>query len=689
MKNIIFIVIISLITSLVACITEPNTTTTIDATLPVLTVESPTNGQVTALVYAITGTVSDAGSGIAGVSVTVDSGAAVAAVVANGLWSATVEVSSTGPHTNSVSAVDNNGNWSVAVQVITMADNIPSVIITSPASGIITNVQSVRFTGTASITEPYEVILVQVSLNGSSWMDAEDTELWNSQISLNHGFNTIYARAIASNGKINISAPLHIIYRLTTSDIIFVSASTGNNTNDGFYPATPLSNLNTAVQRAISYKSSFIFVSGNYLLTTNTTSSNAGWYIKGATNLTICGGWNEEFTAQGSASILNGQTKCKHAVYLHKCSGLTLSNFILTGGASTNAYGGGLAMYSTANSAIACIVSNNSAKYGGGVYSSGNFNQFFGFVSNNTSIYDGAGLYLSGNQNVINGYLIANRIITDHYRGGGIYLNGLNNIISGIIFKNSSFYGGGIYIIGNYNSISGIILNNSTSGYGGGIYIESGKSNTVSGIVSGNTSGQGGGVYIFMSSSYNTLSGTVANNTAGNGGGIYLYGSYNTISGTVSGNTAGSGGGICLYTSHYNTISGTVSGNTANDGGGITIDGNYNTVTGTVSGNSATNNGGGIYISTIVSRYNIISGIVSNNTASQNGGGVYFVSCNSNTFVSPCVVRYNHCGSGFTGGGIYVTGGSGNTIQSGCVWSPNFKGSGTTVTNDLYGITAP
>lgn len=377
--------------------------------------------------------------------------------------------------------------------------------------------------------------------------------------------------------------------------------------------------------------------------------------------------FNKAYFFGGGIYITNGQRN-----YI---SNYIYGNFVQT------MFGGGVCLEDSVSNRVSGIISSNSMAYqgGGGVWIwRGGWNTVSGVVSNNyinTADYGGVGVGIfASDRNVISANVTGNHGGGSSIGGGGIIIiNSYNNTISGSVSSNSiscmMFGGGGIKIHESYyTTVSGDVFGNYTYGNGGGVYA-TGYNNLIEGNIYGNTASEFGGG-LFIRGVTNTVSGDIFDNKVLNecGGGITVMCADSLFSGNIYNNTAIKIGGGVHITEYNNSFTGNIYGNTSANGGGIGCEGG---------------------------RMNIFSGLISDNAVSSNGGGIYInFSSHSNTIASNAVIRYNHCdndndGNG-EGGGVYVASGAlSNVIQSGAVWSPNFERSGTSITNDLYGITAP
>ena len=132
---------------------------TLDTIAPTVTITSPASGLTTNSNPTIAGTVTDAGSSVKLLQTAVDGGAAQTVTVVNGSFQFTTQLalngSADGTHTVAFTATDNAGNVSAPVNFsFTLVTAAPTITITSPASGFITNANPTiagTVTGAASL----------------------------------------------------------------------------------------------------------------------------------------------------------------------------------------------------------------------------------------------------------------------------------------------------------------------------------------------------------------------------------------------------------------------------------------------------------------------------------------------------------------------------------------------------------
>jgi len=174
----------------------------LDNVSPNVNITSPSGGEISSSNYTFSGTATDT-YGIKSVYVKLDSGSfSQVNVGVGGSWSTNYNVGY-GIHTNYVYAVDNAGNFSSTNSVVVEYKASPNVAITSPVNNSQTNVSTISVTGTATISSPYIIQSVEISVNGSPFAPVSvSLPNWSTNgVSLIGGTNTIIAKAVADNGK--------------------------------------------------------------------------------------------------------------------------------------------------------------------------------------------------------------------------------------------------------------------------------------------------------------------------------------------------------------------------------------------------------------------------------------------------------------------------------------------------------
>lgn len=180
---------------------------------PVSTLTYPTAGAyITSSKPTFTWTVTDSGSGVDGdtISIKIDNGTAVTAgitktAITNGYRCSYTPGAalSEGSHTVTVNASDNDGNAAVAKSAAFTVDTVPPTLtISSPAEGLITNQTGVTVSGTTNDATSSPVT-VSVQVNGGTALTptvAADGR-FSCDVTLVSGANTVVIKATDSAGK--------------------------------------------------------------------------------------------------------------------------------------------------------------------------------------------------------------------------------------------------------------------------------------------------------------------------------------------------------------------------------------------------------------------------------------------------------------------------------------------------------
>ncbi len=179
------------------------TLTKADDIAPTLAITTPTEGlAVTGATFTVTGTASDANSGLASVSVSNNAGAAVVATMAEGgTWSAAVPLV-IGANAITVTAIDNLGLQTQLTVNTTKADDIPPALnITAPIEAQAVTGDSVTVTGTASDANS-GLAAVSVSNNEGAAVAATIVEggAWSATVAIAIGTNAITVTASDKQG---------------------------------------------------------------------------------------------------------------------------------------------------------------------------------------------------------------------------------------------------------------------------------------------------------------------------------------------------------------------------------------------------------------------------------------------------------------------------------------------------------
>ena len=171
---------------------------------PVISITAPSAGAyITNTTPSIEFTVTDADSGVASIAVTLD-GTAISSITktaVTGGYKCTCKPASAlkdGSHTISVTATDNDGNTSAAKTSTFTVDTVPPTLsITAPAEGLVTNKKTVTVTGK---TDDATSKPVTVTVNGSAATVGTDGS-FSKDVTLTEGANEITIIATDKAGK--------------------------------------------------------------------------------------------------------------------------------------------------------------------------------------------------------------------------------------------------------------------------------------------------------------------------------------------------------------------------------------------------------------------------------------------------------------------------------------------------------
>ncbi|OHD54428.1 MAG: hypothetical protein A2Y33_04620 [Spirochaetes bacterium GWF1_51_8] len=236
-----------------------------DTAPPVVKITSPTNNTVVGKAFTVYGTANDP-SGISTVYVVAGSGAtnSITNLINGSNWSVPVTLAVEGIVAIKAWAKDTNANTSVPVSINVNSDwGTPSVAITAPLNGLLTNVTSVDFSGTANVYIDYNITSVSLDVNGGGYSAAVGTDNWTKSVTLIAGTNSVIARVIADSGKTNFSVPVKVIVDQTGA-VVAISSPTNNQMNGKTFLVTG------TIQDLSAYGSVYVWVTGQ---STNVISS--------------------------------------------------------------------------------------------------------------------------------------------------------------------------------------------------------------------------------------------------------------------------------------------------------------------------------------------------------------------------------------------------------------------------------
>lgn len=184
-----------------------------EKTAPIITITAPTAGStLTNNKPTITWTVTDADSGVnpSTISIKIDSGSVITSGItktASGKGYTCSYVPTTaltdGSHTITVNASDYDGNAATAKSVTFKVDTTPPTLsVTSPAAGLITNTAALTVSGTTNDATSSPVT-VKITLNGTDQgtVTVASSGAFSKAVTLKEGSNTIVVTATDTVGK--------------------------------------------------------------------------------------------------------------------------------------------------------------------------------------------------------------------------------------------------------------------------------------------------------------------------------------------------------------------------------------------------------------------------------------------------------------------------------------------------------
>ena len=331
---------------------------------------------------------------------------------------------------------------------------------------------------------------------------------------------------------------------LTTTNTVYLNASSGDDANLGLTASKAVKTLSKAIELYDTYPSKKIMVCSEYTLANgeNTLLDRAG---AGKRTLTLV-------RYDGSSDVSGNFTGNLLTI---SQGDVTITNVTLDGNKENVAATGSLLYIEGSTTVVtlgngATICNNETNGNGGGVYVDDGTFEMSGTISGCTA-NSGGGIYNSADGTLImKGGKISNNNVEGF--GGGIYNTGVATISGGTIASCkvtghvSNYGGGGICSTRRLTVISGIIKNcNAQYNRGGGVQVFSGTFEMSGGEISDNVGYYGGGVCVAHSgTSIFTMTGgkIIGNEAWEQGGGVYVGDKFTMSDGEISGNTAQYGG---------------------------------------------------------------------------------------------------------------------------------------------------
>ena len=210
---------------------------------PVITILSPSSGAYVTnsqqpVVFTVTDETGGSGVNLDSVTVTLDSTAAAASTLSNtkitngySFTYTPASALSDGAHTVQVTASDNDGNAATAKSTTFTVDTVPPTLnVTSPADGLITNSASLNVVGSTNdaTSSPVNVAITLNSVDQGAVTVASDGSFTKS-VTLAEGNNTLIVTATDAAGK---TSSITRTVKLDTSVPVITDASITPNPAD-------------------------------------------------------------------------------------------------------------------------------------------------------------------------------------------------------------------------------------------------------------------------------------------------------------------------------------------------------------------------------------------------------------------------------------------------------------------------
>ncbi len=208
---------------------------------PNISIISPTNGQIIAPSFTLNGSASD-DIGLTYVYVNINNGDFIAIPLkgTNTNWSYSFVAIPFGNTVIKAFSKDIGSKTSTTVNINVVVDaSLPGIGINSPASGVLTNINTVTLSGPASVSSIYSINKIAVENSGGIWNTAAfsgsgGNYSWTYSVALSEGTNTFMAMAVTSASKTNYSAYTVIILDTTAPMISLTNLTNYQIFGDGF-----------------------------------------------------------------------------------------------------------------------------------------------------------------------------------------------------------------------------------------------------------------------------------------------------------------------------------------------------------------------------------------------------------------------------------------------------------------------
>jgi hypothetical protein len=138
-------------------------------------------------------------------------------------WSADLSLIE-GTNIISAIAVSSQGKTNAVTNHIVIVNlSLPIISVTYPADNLVTNMESVSLSGTASVTWPETISVIKIQLNSGMWQDADGTNSWSISLLLDEGTNTYSMMAITGHDKTNTLMDRKIVVQYATPSLSIIA----------------------------------------------------------------------------------------------------------------------------------------------------------------------------------------------------------------------------------------------------------------------------------------------------------------------------------------------------------------------------------------------------------------------------------------------------------------------------------
>jgi len=362
--------------------------------------------------------------------------------------------------------------------------------------------------------------------------------------------------------------------QFSLGNFIWLVAPTGIDAFDCLSPETACASVGGVLQKSGFQPGDTIWMeSGTYV-------STGASVLHLAVDVSVSGGWNDNFTAQTGQSIIDGQG-ARQGVLIGQGYDISLDHFSIINGSAF--CGAGLDNLGSRVTLTNITFEHNLANYGGAIcdqWGTTTIIRHSTFTDNGyTSAIHSAGP---------NTLTMTDSLITDNTGGLDGSYPLVSTWVSNTVVSGNSDYGldnGGLMFV-----YSSTVFDNQQRGL-----FNTGTATVVGTVIRNNGSDSGAGIY--NSGQLVLTNSSIHDNVASNaGGGLQNTGTLILTSSSVYANHAGSIGGGLYNTGTLTITDSTLSNNQATNGGGLAQSGGTSFLnSSTMAGNQGSTSGGGLY----------------------------------------------------------------------------------------------